>query len=186
MKRRLPWILTGVMAAVAVLLALNLREKDVYELGSPMPVDGATEAEHDLRLLVPETTVHDGCAHPLEVVEQRRTLTLQDPDGWYRLFWAGADTLYYKELIHLAVDLQVPGAGPAEGRWTLKVRAGPGPCGKALPEATLEYALKIYPDEFPLQPPGPLGLPGVKAVLTYQCRAEHMPPLLTFVWERRP
>ncbi len=184
---RAAWIATAGMAVVAVLLWLNLKEVDVYELGSPTPVDGTEEAKHDLRLLIPLKTSHpapgDGaCEHALEVVEQQRTLTLRDRDGWYRVFWAADDVYYYKELVHLAADLREATAVDPRGTWTLRVRAAAGPCGASLGEASVTYTLLATPGDLPLGPPGPLGLPATAPALAYQYAEERMPAILSFAW----
>lgn len=186
---RAAWVATAAMAGVAVLLWLNLREVDAYEFGSPEPVDSAVETADDLRMLVPRSTSHPSpgggaCEHELEVVEQRRTLTLRDPDGWYRVFWAADDTYYYKELVYLAADLQNPAAADPVGTWTLKVRAKPGPCGASPGEAAVAYRLLVTGGDLPLGEPGPLGLPGTAPMLTYGCSAPHLPSILSFAWVR--
>ncbi len=181
------WVATAVMAGVAVLLWLNLKEVDVYELGSPAPVDGTEEAKHDLRLLLPATTSHPApgggaCEHALEVVEQHRSLTLRDRDGWYRVFWAADDVYYYPELVHLAADLRERDATDPRGTWTLRVKAVPGPCGTSLGEASVVYSLLATPDDLPLGPAGPLGLPSTAPALAYQYAEERMPAILSFAW----
>lgn len=181
------WTATAVMAGVAVLLWLNLKEVDVYELGSPAPVDGTEDAKHDLRMLVPLTTSHPApgggvCEHALEVVKQRRSLTLRDRDGWYRVFWAADDVYNYKELVHLAADLRERDATDPRGTWTLMVQAAAGPCGTSPGEATVTYTLLVTPGDLPLGPPGPLGLPSTAPALAYQYAEERMPAILSFAW----
>ena len=184
---RAAWVATAFMAVVAVLLWLNLKEVDFYELGSLTPVDGAEEAQNDLRIIVPLRTSHPTpgggtCEHALEVVKQRRTLTLRDRDGWYRVFWAVDDVYYYKELVHLAADLRERDATDPRGTWTLMVQAAAGPCGTSPGEATVTYTLLVTADDLPLGPPGPLGLPSTAPALAYQYAEERMPAIMSFAW----
>ena len=184
---RAAWIATGTMAAVAGLLGLNLREVDDLEFGAPEPVDATAEAAHDLRMLLPRSTSHPtaggtACEHELEVVDQKRTITLRDPDGWYRVFWAADDTYHYKELVHLAADLQNPAAVDPAGTWTLRVRAKPGPCGTSPGEAVVAYRLLVTGGDLPLGDPAPLGMPGTAPALAYRCTAPHLPTILSFAW----
>ncbi|HEX7898658.1 MAG TPA: hypothetical protein VF950_12915 [Planctomycetota bacterium] len=171
MVKRLPWILTGAMAVGALLLWLNLRERDQFEMGSLEPVDGAAEAAQDLERLPPLTVRHGDHEHALEVVEQRRTLTLRDRDGWYRLFWAGDEIYHYKELVHLAADLQNATAVDPTGTWRIRVKAAAAPCGTPPPVADLLYALRVSDG----------ATDGIPA-LSYRCLAAHLPTVLDFTW----
>jgi hypothetical protein len=184
---RAAWIATAAMAAVAVLLWLNLREVDALEFGSAEPVDGRAEAAHDLRMLLPRSTSHAApggapCEHALEVVEQKRDITLRDPDGWYRVFWAADDTYHYKELVHLAADLQDPAVVDPAGTWTLRVRAKPEPCGAPPGEASVTYRLLVTGGDLPLGDPGPLGMRATVPALAYRNSAPHLPAILSFAW----
>lgn len=176
MKASLPWVLTALMAAGALLIGLNLRERDRYELGSLDPVDGREDAAHDLELLVPKALTHgEGCAHPVEVVEQRRRLTLLDRDGWYRLFWSGAETYHYKELVHLAADFNNPTAALPSGRWEIRLKAA-GPCGTSPFDGLRVYELRVHALE---------SRPEESArMLIYAYDVEHRPPELNFDWVR--
>ena len=172
MSARAPWAVAALLAAGAVVLVLNLREKDYYDHGSLAPVDpSAAKDDPVLYRLVPETFVHacatcGDCAHKVEVVENRRELALRDHDGWYRLFWAGDETYHYEDLVYLAAGLQNRSARDPRGRWVVRVRLGPaahapaGPhaCGAVPAEATLEYALVA--GEAPLEPVPLDALPG--------------------------
>ena len=166
MKASAPWIGAALLAGVAAILVLNLRERDHFVMGSLEPL----EAEDPP---VPATWTHGACEHRLERVEARGRLTLRDRDGWHRLFWAGDETYHYKELAHLAAELANPTASDPAGRWELSVKPGPGPCGAALPAETLVYALKVS------ETPGP-------AALTYSYAVPHLPGTLSFVWEKVP
>ena len=176
----LPWVLTGALGFVALLLWLNLRELDHYELGSLDPVDGSAEAAHDLENLLPKTIYHVDHSHALEVVEQHRELTLRDRDGWYRVFWSGDEIYHYKELVHLAADLQNSTATKPAGRWTIKLRAAAAPCGTSPLDATVIYELTegIFLD----QDVPPRLLPEAKNALSYFCRAPHLPGILNLGW----
>jgi hypothetical protein len=176
----LPWLLTGIMGFAALLLWLNFREVDHYELGSLDPVDGSAEAAQDLDRFLPRTISHEGHEHALEVVEQRRELTLRDRDGWYRLFWAGDEIYHYKELVHLAADLQNRTAADPTGRWTIHVRAAAAPCGTSPFEAAATYELRVSDGAF--QPRHEGTLPEVYPACAYACRAAHLPDILSFAW----
>lgn len=164
MKASAPWIGAVLLAAVAGILLLNLRERDHYVMGSLEAVDAQDPP-------LPPSWAHDGCEHPLELLQARGRLALRDRDGWHRVFWAGDDTYYYAELTHLAAELANPTASDPTGRWDLSVRPGPGPCGKAFPAETWVYALRVS------ESPG-------AASLTYSYSAPHLPAILGFVWEK--
>ena len=172
MSARAPWVVAALLVPAAVVLLLNLREKDYYDHGSPVPVDPfAAKDDPVLGRLIPETYRHPcpvcgDCTHPVEVVENRRELSLRDHDGWYRLFWAADETFYYEELVYLAAGLQNRSARDPRGRWFLRLRLGPAAhgrveahaCGTVPGEVTLDYALVA--GETPLEPVPVDGLPG--------------------------
>lgn len=183
MRAKLPWIATALMGAGALLLWLNLRERDFYETGSLTPPDATQELAADVdRLLRPTLKHGDSCEHKLEVVSQRRELTLRDVDGWHRLFWAGDDVYHYRELVHLAADLQNSTATEPRGRWEIRVKAAAEPCGTSpLPETPLVYELKVADGEISVAD-DPRGVPKVFPALIYSCLAAHLPPALAFSW----
>jgi hypothetical protein len=162
MKASAPWIGAALLAGVAALLVLNLRERDHFVMGSLEAVDA-----HDPPL--PPSWSHEACEHPLELLESKGRLTLRDRDGWHRLFWAGDETYYYQELTHLAAELANPTASDPRGSWRLIVRPGPGACGRTFPAETLTYALEVT------ETPRP-------AALTYSYSVPHLPAMLSFVW----
>jgi hypothetical protein len=180
--KALSWVLTGLMGAGALVLWLNLREVDRFELGSLEPVDGSVEAGHDLDRLNLTTFHHGDCEHPLEILEHRRTLTLRDVDGWYRLFWAGSDIYHYKEIVHLAADLQNATAVEPRGRWEIRVRAGPGACGTVPIDRTIVYTLDVAAGVHPAQGGERIGLTEISPILVYSNRAPRLPPLYSYAW----
>jgi hypothetical protein len=130
MKAAVPWLLTAFGAFVAFILFLNLREKDYYEGGSLTPVAGDPAADPVFHSLIPSEFRHacptcGDCAHPVEVLENRRTLSILDHDGWYKLFWAADETYYFEELQQLAACWENRTAEEVKGTWTIVLRAGP-------------------------------------------------------------
>jgi hypothetical protein len=158
MKARL---LAG-LAAAAFLLALNHFEPDVYENGSPEPPPPGSNVEADDPLLeraLPRELRHEcpdcgPCIHPLILLENRRTMSLVDHDGWYRLFWAGDDRYWYDDPVWLAQGLSRRTAGEAEGSWRIRAKAGPArhaggrkhACGAVAEEIEVDYALVVGAD----------------------------------------
>lgn len=173
MSARAPWVVAALLLPAAVLLVLNLREKDYYDHGSLAPVDPfAAKDDPVLYRLVPETFVHPcpacgDCTHAVEVVENRREMSLRDHDGWYKLFWAGDETYHYEDLVYLAAGLQNGTGRDPHGRWFLRLRLGPATharveahaCRDIPAEATLDYTLVA--GDAPLEPAPLEGFPGV-------------------------
>jgi len=171
MSARAPWVVAALLVPVAVVLLLNLREKDYYDHGSLAPVDPfAAKDDPVLARLVPSAYAHPcpecgDCTHPVEVVENRRELSLRDHDGWYKLFWAADETYHYDDLVYLAAGLQNRSAREPRGRWFIRLRVGPARHGRVeahrcreIPaEVTLDYALVA--GEAPLAPLPVDGLP---------------------------
>jgi hypothetical protein len=159
MKAAWPWLTAAVLVLPAAMLVLNLMEKDYYDYGSLEPVDEEKAAREDLYLrqkLVPETWEHPcangtACAHPIEIVETRRRLTVDDEDGWYRLFWAGTEVYHFEELVHVTAAMQNLTARNPRGRWTIRARLGrpakpcpPGhECGDVARPIELDYELIV-------------------------------------------
>jgi hypothetical protein len=152
-------LLPASLAVVALLLALNYLEPDVYPEGSPVPPPPGPNVDAGdpfLRQILPETFTHGcdlcgPCAHPVELVEARREASLTDHDGWYRLFWAGDDTYWYDDPVFLVQGTTRRTAGPVQGRFTIRARTGPAahgrkpphPCGEIPAEIDLEYDLGL-------------------------------------------
>src|SRR5262245_32851417 len=150
MKRALPWAVVGLLAFLVVVLLLNLREKDYYDGGSlTPPADDGASLDNVLSSLAPRTLVHvcpkcGECTHPVEIFENRRTLTLRDHDGWYKLFWAGDDTYYFEDPIFLAACLQNRTARDPAGEWRIAARVGPATHAKGEPHACGEILREFH------------------------------------------
>lgn len=200
MSRYAPWWATALLAAAAALLALNLLERDVYEGGTLRPPeDGAgSEADAACARLVPDRLLHPcsrcgECAHPVEVVESRRTLTLQDRDGWYRLFWAAPETYHYEDPVFLAAGLRGRTAGDPHGTWRVRARLGPPvrslspehACGQIPARFELEYVLftsETPIDEISASPAPHLRVPRVLGAWAYRYDVPYRPSVLYFGW----
>ncbi|HXG62649.1 MAG TPA: hypothetical protein VNO22_14865 [Planctomycetota bacterium] len=200
MRRALPWTAAVLLAAANVLLLFNVRERDAYDGGRLLPPEGAEGPENDSAFarLLPDRIVHPcprcgECAHPLEIVENRRTLTLEDRDGWYRLFWAGSETYHYGDPVFLAAGLRNRTAGEPRGSWRLRARPGPpvrGPapghaCGEIPSLVELRYALftsETPIDEIYVSPAPHLRVARAIQALAYRYEVPHRPPVLYFGW----
>jgi hypothetical protein len=200
MKAAWPWAVAAALVVPAWLLFLNLRERDLYDPGRLEPVDEEKAAREDLYLrqkLVPETWEHPcgngaACVHPIEVVETRRRLTLDDTDGWYRLFWAGTEVYHYEELVHLAGAMQNPTARNPRGRWTVRFRPGrpdkpcpkDRPCGEIPGEIRLDYELFTSPDPIPdaFVEWDTQRLYHTASAFAYQNQDLRLPPILHYGW----
>jgi hypothetical protein len=198
MKRAAPWALKGLLAFAVVVLLLNLREKDYYDGGSLTPPGGDGPAlDNLLPSLLPPTVVHPcptcgECTHPVEIEENRRTLTLRDEDGWYKLFWAGGETYYYDDLVFLAAGLLNRTARDPAGSWILRARLGPAtharaephPCGESLSGFLVKYDL--FTSETPIPEEalsqGPLRVARVVQALARSYDRPHRPATLYFGW----
>ncbi len=189
MGRVVPWILTALGGFLVWILMLNLREKDYYEGGSPTPVAGDPASDPAFHALIPSELKHScpacgECVHPVEVVANRRTLTLRDRDGWYRLFWAGDEIYHFEELQQLAACYENRTAEAPEGTWMLQYRAGPAvhpkaaphDCGSLPPDSIRIYRLRVDEIRAGEQHPSRPGL-------VYPYSGNKLPPLLHFGWE---
>jgi hypothetical protein len=194
MGRWLPWLLTALGGFILLILLLNLREKDYYENGSLTPVAGDPSLDPAFKLLVPESFRHacptcGECAHPIEVVANRRVLSLRDRDGWYKLIWAGDETYHFEELQHLAACYENRTAESPYGRWNILAKVGPpqhakGPpheCGAA--PQTLQYRYDLVVVERVEDVPERQDL-WIQA-LVYRYDGDKLPSTLRFGWYRQ-
>ena len=134
------------LAAVVVILFLNHLEADEY----PPGLSAAEPA--DLPSWISRELTHPceackGCSHAFETTECRLAATVRDRDGWYRLFWAGADTYVYDDAALLGAALRNSTAEFVEGSWTIRGRYAPKDhpaphgCPAAVNEVDLRYRL---------------------------------------------
>ena len=184
------WPLMALMGASIVILVLNLLERDVYEHGSLTPPPPGSNVAGDDALLdrvLPHEFVHrcetcGDCSHPLEIVENRRLMSLRDHDGWYRLFWAADEVYHYDDPVFLAEGLQNPTSRDPEGSWLIRARIGPASHGAPAAHACSEvpgemaWAWELVVSDHPIAPQA-----GIQA-LAYRCRADHRPPVLYLGW----
>ena len=156
MKPPLFLALAGLLLAAVVLAWLNVREVDDYPYGrlgecrfTPVPNE-----DDAFRRIVPETITHDcptcgSCAHKVEVLENGRQLSVEDRDGWYRLFWADPEMYHYDDPVYMAAALNNATAMKPHGRWAIRVRCGPASqahdktdaCKDYIGETSLHYSL---------------------------------------------
>lgn len=200
MKFPWPWAAAALLAVPALMLVLNLAEKDYYDYGSLEPVDEEKAAREDLFLrqkLVPETWEHPcangaACAHPIGIVETRRRLTVDDEDGWYRLFWSGTERYHFEELVHVTAAMQNLTARNPRGRWTIKARLGPPAkpcpagheCGDVAAPIELDYELIVGIDpiaDVKVELDGGR-LYRVAHAMTVRGTSPKLPPALHFGW----
>jgi hypothetical protein len=184
-----------------VILMLNLREKDYYELGSLVPPRGDTVPGEDgtFRRIVPATIAHPcptcgDCTHAVEILQNRRVFSIRDHDGWYKLFWAGDETYYYDDPPVFAASLRNSTARDPRGTWTIRGRLGPPTHGVSPPHActpapgefALEYELVVSPSPLPAEPlfrtGTPLSIPQALDGFSFYPDRPHMPYLLYFGW----
>jgi hypothetical protein len=133
MKRSLPFVLV-LLGLGIVLLVLNLREADDYEFGAlTPPAKGSNVSSDDFAFqrVFPEFKFTHACAgcgecvHPFEVLENRRTMSMVDHDGWYKVFWAADEKYYYTDPIHMLADWsRNRTAENPVGTWKIRLRAG--------------------------------------------------------------
>ena len=193
MKAAVPWLLTAFGAFVAFILFLNLRERDYYEGGSLAPVAGDPAGDPVFSLLFAPEIRHScptcgECVHPVEVVENRRTLQLHDHDGWYKLFWAGDETYYFEELQHLAACYENRTAEDPRGEWVIRTRVGPAAHGGGEPHecgaipARTEYRFELVVQDHPIVELAQFDLPPALPVITYRYDGDKLPPFLYYGW----
>lgn len=159
----------GILAAAIVLLVLNLLEADEYPTAF-----GATRGADELPSWFLAAVEHPcptcgPCAHRFETAESRIVVTITDHDGWYRLFWAGADTYVYDDPAMVGGALRNRTAELASGTWTIRGRfvpAAPHPgheCTPAPRDVELRYRLRrgimAEPEEPVIDPSGVFPVP---------------------------
>lgn len=142
-----------------VVLLLNLREADEYEFGSLKPPGRASNVTADdfaIQRVFPDLRFTHACAgcgecvHPFEIVENRRTLSMRDHDGWHKAFWAADEQYHYEDPVHLLADWgKNRTAELPQGSWSIRLRAGRSThgnapshdCGRIPREISLAYEL---------------------------------------------
>lgn len=160
MKPALLSILGGAIVLLGAAVFLNSRHggPDEYPGGSLVPVTQDLTGHNELAVLFPETVTHPcpacgECVHPVEIVENRRTVTLRDHHRWFQLFKAADRIYHFEDLVALAHCLHLPSARDPQGEWRITGRVGPakhskGPpheCGTLPVTVTATYELVVGP-----------------------------------------
>lgn len=150
------YVVLAVLAIAVVLLALNLRERDLYLEGKPHPPPGPLNLDPTDGTLswLTLTTEHEGCVHTLELLENHRWLRIRDHDGWYRLFWAGDDLYYFDDPSPFNIALGNPTARDPSGEWRIHARYVHETC-PLRPEIRARYVLAFASES----PPDPQAVP---------------------------
>lgn len=191
MKPALFWPLTALLGFAIVILVLNLLERDVYEHGTlapPPPGSNVPDDDPLMERLFPREFAHPcptcgECRHALEILQNRREMTLRDHDGWYRLFWARGETYHYDDPIYFAEGLQNPTARDPQGTWMVLARIGPAAHGPSAAHACTEiprekaWIYELFAGERPIDEAR-----GEVQALVYRTRAAHLPPALHLGW----
>jgi hypothetical protein len=199
--KRGPLLLLLVLTAAALLLALNYLEPDAYENHLPGPPPPGPNVDADdgaLWRILPSKVIHacpvcGDCTHPVELLGSRRTMSLVDHDGWYRLFWAGDEVYHFDDPVFLVAATTKRTAGAASGRWTIKARVGPGShdpaaaphaCTEVAREVELDYALEVGPDPAPAGSFEQAGLqvPGLNTWLLQRIDTKSGPRFVAVAW----
>ncbi len=185
------WPLTALLGFAIVILVLNLLERDVYEHGElapPAPGNNVDDQDPIFQRLRPREFAHacpacGECRHPLEIVENRRVLSLRDRDGWYRLFWARDETYHYDDPVYLAAGYQNRSADDPSGTWVIRARIGPAVHAPSAPHACTEtpgergWVYELFTRDHPIDEAR-----GEIQALVYRCRDENRPPVLHLGW----
>ncbi len=160
----------GLLAAMVVILLLNHLEVDEY----PEGINPTLSIPDDLPKWLSPILFHpcvfcEICPHRFETAECRLFVTVTDRDGWYRLFWAGAETYAYDDPALVGAALRNRTAELAGGTWTIRGRyapaapADPHPCPAVAGDVDLRFRLKrgTYPGpaDPALDPSGTLAVP---------------------------
>jgi hypothetical protein len=199
MKRSIPWVLIALMGFAVLCLALSTREIDFYDGGSLAPVEGDPSLDPVFPRLLAQEYRHScptcgECVHPIEIVMNKRALTLRDYDGWYKLFWAADETYHFEDPVFLAANLLNRTARDPSGGWTIGATAGPASHAKAAPHDCgriptgifLQYRLVTSPTPIRDEPIPHLSEVGAAERVQAFAREydrPHLPPVLYFGWE---
>ncbi len=199
MKRVLPWVLIPLLGFLILCLALSTREIDFYDHGSLAPVEGDPSLDPVFPRLIAQEYRHacptcGECVHPIEIVENKRTLALRDYDGWYKLFWAADETYHFEDPIFLAANLENRTARDPSSRWTISATSGPAThakvaphdCGMVPTHIFLHY--RLLTSEAPIRDESIPHLSEVGAAERAQAFVReydrpHLPSVLYFGWE---
>lgn len=167
-RRAIEFSIIAFLAAVIVILVLNHLEVDDYAPSSDFRFD------EDLPSWISPTLTHPcetcgACSHAFAISECRIRITVRDRDGWYRLFWAGAETYTYDDAALVGRALRNRTSELVGGTWTVKGEYTPGDkpgkhgCTPAAHRMELTYRLRR--DPFPgigdpvLHPSGTVAIP---------------------------
>ena len=167
-RRAVEFTILAVLAATVVILLLNHLEEDNYSPSSDLRFD------EDLPAWVSPTLTHHcetcgNCSHAFATSECRIRVTVKDRDGWYRLFWAGAEIYTYDDAADVGRALRNRTAELVEGSWIVRGEYAPGDhpgphaCTPAANRVELTYRLRREPYPGPgdpaLDPGGTVAVP---------------------------
>ena len=120
MRRGVEFAVLAILAAAVVLLVLNHLESDEY------PASTVPERLEKLPPWLSTTFIHrcgeTDRAYRFEATECRTEVTVTDRDGWYRLFWSGADVYTYDDPALVGGALRNRTAELAGGTWIIRGR----------------------------------------------------------------
>jgi len=111
-KAYVPWAAAAVLAVTALLLWLNLRERDLYAYALPGPPAGPVNQSSPPSWLPPVD----------EITENLLWARIDDVDGWYRVFWAGTDVYWFDDASYFAGALKNRTATNPTGRYRIAGR----------------------------------------------------------------
>jgi hypothetical protein len=203
MKAAILAILFAAMGFMTVVFILNLRHggPQAYYGASPTPVTPDLSGDPVLARMIPSEIKHScptcgECVHPVEILENRRTLSVTDHHRWFQLFNAADRTWYFEDPVFLAGCLTNLSAGEPKGFWYVRARIGPArhergtphECGSIASEFDAAYELcslsTPYEEEFESVTPY-LTLPTTLTALSKRYEnCEHLPPVLHFAWRQ--
>ena len=121
----------------------------------------------------------------MELTRNRLELSIQDEDGWYRLFWAGDDVHYYDDPVYFGVSLQNLTAHSPAGVWEIEGSyAAPKHdhrCGESVNTFFLKYR---FTTDAPEKTDGQQPFPEKVFWMTYSLRFEKRREVVKFGWIR--
>ena len=210
----LPWFVFPLLTFGIIILVLNIQERDYYDHGisvsveegadpplSRVPTDGPYHQSLILDSIAHFCVTCGQCVHSVVLEESRRSLSIIDEDGWYRLFWSYDDTYSFEDPVYLAEAMRNPTARSPLGHLSLRYKVGPAldsghpdhPCDEVVSDFTLYYILRTSDQPVDPKPVGPLlqsegeleGMRETSPLLSFRYD-DHpdRPPVLHYYWQR--